>query len=81
MRFHAHVYPWADGQFYVWDETRSSICNPDTGRCDSPWRQMFILADAEAAATQLNELEDNHAMAALMYAARRAWLDETALIG
>jgi hypothetical protein len=80
-RFRASGRPRDDGQFYVWDSKRSSICNPDTGGYDSPWRKIYSHEECERAANDLNALEDNYAMQAICYAARCARRAEDDLVG
>lgn len=71
------AYP--DGQFYVFDKCSSGIINPDSGKCNSPWRKMYTREDAEKAAAWLNKLETDYAMQALICAAWEARVSEDRL--
>ena len=79
-RFSAGNYPYDDGQYYVWDRERSSIVNPDTGRCDSPWRKIYTKQEAEQAAALLNKGENDLFKWELGRIALRAHEDEGKLI-
>lgn len=75
-RFTVTGYYSMQGEFYVWDTQRSSICNPDTGRADVPWRKLLNEIEAQAAAALLNNGENDMSMWELQCVAHLAFLKE-----